>query len=99
MILAIKRLLYEEGFTIPGARRHLTEQISGSSAPPSLVGADLRSMSAPAASSLPDLVQADPSPAVAAPFAADGARPPAADHAETLRAVRDELRAILTLLG
>src|SRR5271155_4626132 len=28
LIRAIKRLLYEEGFTIPGARRHLSEMIA-----------------------------------------------------------------------
>lgn len=30
MVLRIKRLLYDEGFTIAGARRHLREQAEGS---------------------------------------------------------------------
>ncbi|MGB2593074.1 MAG: MerR family transcriptional regulator [Candidatus Acidiferrum sp.] len=30
MVLRIKRLLYDEGFTIAGARRHLREQAGGS---------------------------------------------------------------------
>ena len=29
MVLRIKRLLYDEGFTIAGARRHLREQVGG----------------------------------------------------------------------
>ncbi|MGC2420757.1 MAG: MerR family transcriptional regulator [Candidatus Acidiferrales bacterium] len=28
-VFEIKRLLYEEGFTIPGARKHLAEQVGG----------------------------------------------------------------------
>jgi DNA-binding transcriptional MerR regulator len=37
LVLKIKRLLYDEGFTIAGARRHLREQ-AGTSEPESLSG-------------------------------------------------------------
>ncbi len=37
MVLRIKRLLYDDGFTIAGARRHLREQ-NGADAPPAAEG-------------------------------------------------------------
>ena len=113
LILAIKRLLYSEGFTIPGARRHLAEQLAAGCALPQLAGADERSASAPrAARASVDSVGQPPrfpsaphneTPGEPAPSAAlaatwDAASLPAR-QAETLRAVREELRAILTLLG
>jgi DNA-binding transcriptional MerR regulator len=39
MVLRIKRLLYDEGFTIAGARRHLREQAGASDSEPAHVGA------------------------------------------------------------
>lgn len=63
-VLEIKRLLYEEGFTIAGARRHLSEHGgNGDSAP-----------------------------------ATRRSEPPSGASRRTLQEIRDELRAILTLL-
>jgi DNA-binding transcriptional MerR regulator len=111
LIRAIKRLLYEEGFTIPGARRHLTELLAN--------GQGLASLSERAALAAPAAVSGSfaepagvavldagpvgaaetdvPEPAASPehlPFAAAGS----ADAGRALLAVRDELRAILTLL-
>ena len=77
--LAIKELLYEEGFTIVGARKHLPQE---SERPP---------------------VQetASTEPSVEQPAPHTPALPPAANESnarEVLRAVRDELQALLTLL-
>jgi DNA-binding transcriptional MerR regulator len=49
MVLAIKRLLYEQGFTIEGARKHLSGGLNGeagksSTAAPQLDGAPLRAI-------------------------------------------------------
>lgn len=48
MVLTIKSLLYEQGFTIEGARRHLSEKSNGgakpASAPAKLDGAPLRAI-------------------------------------------------------
>lgn len=67
-VLEIKRLLYEEGFTIAGARRHLRSSPAGNGGAPSSAAASARN--------------AKTSPA--------GRR--------MLQELRDELRAILTLL-
>ncbi len=103
LIRAIKRLLYEEGFTIPGARRHLSELVAGGEGLASLVhgSAEGARPCAPAVERHPMLFADDESRApghVAGPAPAE---PPAdpADLRQTLRAVGDELRAILTLLG
>ena len=115
LIRAIKRLLYEERFTIPGARRHLSEMIANGEGLAALLegaGGAMRSL--------------DPGVAVAGGDSSSGSvarellssAPPArparsfatfeqlelqavesADAYRTLLAVRDELRAILTLLG
>ena len=121
LILAIKRLLYQEGFTIPGARRHLADHCAAASASPNPVGTHPPSL---AASAPPHPVGADPSaaadvsarsgtafaqgpqlqPVLFSPepredSAPRAEKPPLSAHqAETLRAVREELRAILTLL-
>ncbi len=77
--LAIKELLYEEGFTIAGARKHLPQE---SQRPP-----------------VQETASAGPSAAQPAPRTPP--LPPAANESnarEVLRAVRDELQALLTLL-
>ena len=129
LILAIKRLLYQEGFTIPGARRHLAEQLAAASPLPHLVGADASAAPArrggadglaltkegPAHTVTSTAAEPNLQPVFFPPGTADEpvGRPapreamPAAgiaavsskQHAATLRAVREELRAILTLLG
>ena len=102
LIRAIKRLLYEEGFTIAGARRHLAEALaSGAGKPATPERAPLLVSSAEfvpetKAASLPF----DPPSLSAAPapeLKRSAAIPP--DARAALVAVRQELRAILTLLG
>jgi DNA-binding transcriptional MerR regulator len=109
LIRAIKRLLYEEGFTIAGARRHLAEALAG--------GQEISSASWTPGTPLPLSAQPDPreegrgvpqprDPA-ATPLPPLGTAAPAeanrgvmSDNARsTLLAVRQELRAILTLLA
>ncbi len=77
MVLAIKRLLYEKGFTIAGARKALsTSSVASESAP---------------STQEPLQEPAEPrSPAE---------RPIAPDTAEAIRALKSELRAILTILN
>ena len=102
LIRAIKRLLYEEGFTIAGARRHLAEALAGGEglaglpeSAPVLLSARAVHPEAAAATGQLDLLRDRG-------IAAGGAHPaldvPADIHG-TLLAVRQELRAILTLLG
>jgi DNA-binding transcriptional MerR regulator len=43
MVLKIKRLLYDEGFTIAGARRHLREREQNGGSEPDSAGASLSS--------------------------------------------------------
>ncbi|HVN08342.1 MAG TPA: MerR family transcriptional regulator [Patescibacteria group bacterium] len=102
LIQAIKRLLYEEGFTIPGARRHLSEALGN---PDGLASLNAKSpMLVPPAESaaekaataaqldlLPERAAADPPPAGAALLPSDARA--------TLLTVRRELLEILTLLG
>jgi DNA-binding transcriptional MerR regulator len=102
LIRAIKRLLYEEGFTIAGARRHLAEALAGGAPVTAPAG------KAPVFASN---AQFDPARAAATlPFDSQpertGARPDSTalgkiprDARGTLVTVRQELRAILTLLG
>ncbi len=54
-ILRIKRLLYDEGFTIPGARRHLREQEAPSGNGSSPAAAPAESLSAAQRKTLLDL--------------------------------------------
>jgi DNA-binding transcriptional MerR regulator len=101
LIQAIKRLLYEEGFTIPGARRHLVEALAS--------GNGLASLHARTPVLLPPAESGAESAAAAAHFdllperggQSTGAQPAAlpGDVHGTLLAVRQELRAILTLLA
>jgi DNA-binding transcriptional MerR regulator len=99
LILAIKRLLYEEGFTIPGARRHLAEQLAGGTAQPAIVAVPEQRSQPQLFSSAPqdDLLGNGPM----TPASVTTAEAPRLDcgHAETLHALREELRAILTLLA
>jgi DNA-binding transcriptional MerR regulator len=110
LILAIKRLLYQEGFTIPGARRHLAEQLGTGAALPALVGADASAQPAASTAAQPQLQPVlFPSEQLQQPrgvHAASESAPESeqtmglsAQQAAVLQAVRDELRAILTLLG
>ena len=108
LIRAIKRLLYEEGFTIAGARRHLTEMIASGeelarwlegpvgatrAAAPNDVA---NSQGASAGDSLP-LFRPDEA-GRAAYEQQQIAASPTPDAYRALLAARDELRAILTLL-
>ena len=121
LIRAIKRLLYEEGFTIAGARRHLAEMLANGESWAAFLDRPASTMRV--AMQTPAVAMAAPVPAsslfpndlrdpVAAPLAIAPTRaveanalPQAhpkssdADLHEALLATRDELRAILTLLG
>jgi DNA-binding transcriptional MerR regulator len=119
LVRAIKRLLYEEGFTIPGARRHLSELIANGEGLASLlhVSDEGARPSASAAVRHPVLIADDEASATSAIARGLAAEPPAAaprrhsadapvrpraaqpaELRQTLSAVGDELRAILTLL-
>jgi DNA-binding transcriptional MerR regulator len=102
LIRVIKRLLYEEGFTIPGARRHLADALASSEGVAALL--ERTPMHAPQAVSAPErttqanLLDALPEPRTALREAIEPGAV-SADARRTLVAVRQELRAILTLLG
>lgn len=81
-VLVIKRLLYNEGFTIAGARRYLREQNGNDGGAMQLTGATLASAEQSRAAPAQQPLEARPS---------KRAR-------NKLTAVRDELLAILTLL-
>ncbi len=81
-VLVIKRLLYNEGFTIAGARRYLREQNGNDGGAMQLTGATLASAEQSRAAPARQPLEARPS---------KRAR-------NKLTAVRDELLAILTLL-
>jgi DNA-binding transcriptional MerR regulator len=83
MVLAIKRLLYEEGFTIAGARRHLGEPPENGQ-----VRSHQKGNGHSPAESTADAACSSP--------AAAQRRPAVQKHA--LAELRKELRAILTLL-
>jgi DNA-binding transcriptional MerR regulator len=102
LIQVIKRLLYEEGFTIPGARRHIAEALASGERLGSLL--DRTPMHVPGAVSAPErAVQANLLDALPERGAAsrEATEPEAlsADLRRTFVSVRQELRAILTLLG
>ena len=125
LIRTIKRLLYQEGFTIPGARRHLAEQTGkggtihvaslsqATSEQPALFppapltepggedSAPVGRGAVPEMRHAPTAITATPGAGSPTEAVTEAAKAPClpADHSETLRAVRDELRAILTLLG
>jgi DNA-binding transcriptional MerR regulator len=79
LIRAIKRLLYEEGFTIPGARRHLTELIANGEGLASLLerSADGTRPRPPALERHPLLFADEESTAGSELATADAAEPPA----------------------
>lgn len=90
-VFTIKRLLYNEGFTIAGARRHLRDQALGSSASEGMNG----------------VAVADPAPAAQASRGEERAVPQAAPalaphlavfNRQTLLDLRDSLRSLLTAL-
>jgi DNA-binding transcriptional MerR regulator len=88
-VFVIKRLLYDEGFTIAGARRHLRDQAiepNGSSATAAEQGAG-------STYSLDDS-----SEALSDPEKAHAVQPTLALNRKTLLDLRDSLRSFLTLL-
>jgi DNA-binding transcriptional MerR regulator len=85
-VLRIKQLLYEEGFTIAGAKKRLESEAGGKGATPQ------------AMASLPETVVADVPAEVASAAEAQAART-ADETRAVLRELREELRGILTLLG
>jgi DNA-binding transcriptional MerR regulator len=114
LIRAIKRLLYEERFTIPGARRHLGEMIANGEGLAALLegagamcshdaGAAVTGGDSSLGSDARELLSPAPPAKPARRLAAfEQLELPAAESADayrTLLAVRDELRAILTLLA
>jgi DNA-binding transcriptional MerR regulator len=115
LIRAIKRLLYEERFTIPGARRHLSEMIAngerlagllegaGGTMRPHDAGATMAGSDSSSGSDARELLSPAPPARPARRLAAfEQLELQAAESADAYRAllaVRDELRAILTLLA
>ena len=94
-VLEIRRLLYDEGFTIAGARRHLRERGVGAN------GAELESAPLPAApgeNGDTSAAAAPPPGEIRAPRAHTEQDPLAAISRKTLLDLRDSLRAFLTLL-
>jgi len=107
MVLLIKRLLYQEGFTIPGARRHLSELLANGETASSLLQQPLgaqpaRHTSDPADSLFPETPAVKPSVAQGVTEvtrqASEAPARAAVDSRAALLAVRDELRLILTML-
>jgi DNA-binding transcriptional MerR regulator len=81
-VLRIKQLLYDEGFTIAGAKKRLEAEMAGRVETPLPAGAAAPGASAtPAPSGTPEL-----------------ADPGGSDRVAALRQVREQLREILTLL-
>lgn len=92
VVIAIKRLLYEEGFTIAGARRVLGEKRRhpAETAPPQKITKAARTAEpaeAPAAESRPVAAQKAAKPAAGGKSAAD------------IQALRAEMRDLLAMLG
>jgi DNA-binding transcriptional MerR regulator len=85
-VLRIKQLLYDEGFTIAGAKKRLESEAGGKGPTPQ------------AMASLPETVVADVPEAVASAAEAEAAST-ADETRAVLRELREELRGILTLLG
>jgi len=107
LIQAIKRLLYEEGFTIPGARRHLAEAMANPDGRASL-GAGSQSLPFPPETTGRDVDGRDTTCRALTPptrpqhegWENEQAPDTTPDDVRgTLLAVRRELLAILTLLG
>jgi DNA-binding transcriptional MerR regulator len=89
-VLRIKQLLYEEGFTIAGAKKRLEAELAGRGPTPSSMASDpaVEEAGAPPA-------PAPPGPSEAPPLAA--AQPDDKTRA-VLQEVRSQLRELLTLL-
>jgi len=85
-VLRIKQLLYEEGFTIAGAKKRLESEMSGRAATPSSMASDAVAAAAPAPPAPPVESEASPVPGLD-----DKTR-------AVLAEVRAQLRGILTLL-
>jgi DNA-binding transcriptional MerR regulator len=85
-VLRIKQLLYEEGFTIAGAKKRLESEMSGRGATPSSMASDAVAAAAPAPPAPPVESEASPVPGLD-----DKTR-------AVLAEVRAQLRGILTLL-
>ena len=93
VVIEIKRLLYEEGFTIAGARRVLGEK-RRHAAEPAAVKTTGKAASAPAADAAPaGVTRAVTPPRAKAPAARPGKSP--AD----IQALRAEMRDLLAMLG
>jgi DNA-binding transcriptional MerR regulator len=88
-VLRIKQLLYEEGFTIAGAKKRLEAEASGRGTTPSSLAGETAANAAAAAAP----PSAPEPPAAAAPVTAAEERTRA-----VLLELRDELREMLTLL-
>jgi DNA-binding transcriptional MerR regulator len=91
-VLRIKQLLYEEGFTIAGAKKRLEAELAGRVETP-------QEPMAPAAPSLTPAPTPAPASATPAPVAAAAADDSALRAKEALLLVRDQLREMLTLLN
>lgn len=86
-VLRIKQLLYEEGFTIAGAKKRLESEMSGRGTTPTSMASDAVAAAAPAPPPVPP-AEGEPSPV---PGLDDKTR-------AVLAEVRAQLRGILTLL-
>ena len=93
-VLEIRRLLYDEGFTIAGARRHLRERGMGAN------GVEPEPGSMPAESHVAEPAEANAAASAEprSPQAYAQQDPLAAVSRKTLLDLRDTLRAFLTLL-
>ena len=99
MVRAIKRLLYDEGFTIAGARRHLADHGNATTALPALDNGHSVSESGNGAGQLHEAHKATRGEGTSGAKGAtllEAEPPPAERH--VLRELRMELAAILTLL-
>ena len=85
-VFTIKRLLYDEGFTIAGARRHLRDQALGGTGSHESAGAPTDASGEPAAQN------------VESAHLATGASQLAMLNRATLVELRDSLRSLLTVL-
>jgi DNA-binding transcriptional MerR regulator len=106
-VLAIKRLLYEEGYTTAGARRKLEQERrdGGEAAPvpeqPAAPEPAATAGTAVAEPAAPSVLPRTRRPAARIPVPAAAAEPDedgSTDLRATLRAVRDELRSLRALL-
>jgi len=85
-VLTIKRLLYDEGFTIAGARRHLRDQVNGTPGLNGAIGTNGIAADAEAGGSSGE------------PVTPSGSRGLAMLNRQILLDLRDSLRSLLTVL-